>query len=605
MNSVRRCNLSLSAFFLLILLLHPAAFADEETPLRADSAAAPDAPVASLERDPNELKNNSRLHIRRNDIPLDPASRWIVTPGELITVQARTESLAPKERLVLSLWDWRGRRIFSEFREGSEDRASSTEFEITFRPESRGVWMITLDTYSGGDAESLNGRVITSFAALPTTNEEPARMHGPDEYLFGSCFFPLRYYRWGEAYTWPDDGNLPQNPDEAVRTLARLAARAGFTILRTDTFNYNADEGWPSDWTLYRRIASIMAEEGIRPFLKYDISPNVFLRDGTEPNPEHMDRWREDLSVFLNEVAGDPSIAPGWVSLGNEPAHREFWSGTQEQYLALYRLVSEAFAKTPDAPLLMQGGTAPPAADRWKMEQSDPEAYARTQAEMRTWYQAYYQSLVPRSPLWAYHFHGALTPDNLQWRRAEETVLQSLGMSPGGVFQAEGGACAWRPDLEVTTTNEVLHKLLYSMGNREAGWIHYKLVGDSAPGRYRTDPAWGILDGHTLAPKFQFAALAALIHLTEGPRKGWVVWQKEDDQGIAAVVSFETGFRTVLAFFSSGNDQQVQIRGDLTGQFFDLMGNPQEKVSGGITTLQLASEPRYLVLEGKPKFDLQ
>ncbi|TAH39735.1 MAG: hypothetical protein EYC70_02810 [Planctomycetota bacterium] len=58
--------------------------------------------------------------------------------------------------------------------------------------------------------------------------------------------------------------------------------------------------------------------------------------------PLDMQAWADDLVAMLTEMQSRYALLPDYVEVWNEPEREEWWTGTREQYLDLYRITSVA-----------------------------------------------------------------------------------------------------------------------------------------------------------------------------------------------------------------------------------------------------------------------
>ena len=88
----------------------------------------------------------------------------------------------------------------------------------------------------------------------------------------------------------------------------------------------------------------------LTPFIALTFFPPAVSTSPITPPPT-WDAWTNLLQAFLSGLADDPRFGPDrirdwWFEIWNEPNEGRFWSGTQEDYFALYRATSEAVVVT-------------------------------------------------------------------------------------------------------------------------------------------------------------------------------------------------------------------------------------------------------------------
>lgn len=102
----------------------------------------------------------------------------------------------------------------------------------------------------------------------------------------------------------------------------------------------------PRDFSLPFRALEALTSRGLTPFVVLGFFPPAVSPSPVAP-PESWDNWKVLVRSFLSELAADPRFGAGamrdwWFEVWNEPNEGRFWSGSAEQYLALYRATAEA-----------------------------------------------------------------------------------------------------------------------------------------------------------------------------------------------------------------------------------------------------------------------
>ena len=130
------------------------------------------------------------------------------------------------------------------------------------------------------------------------------------------------------------------------------AFTAGTTELYTpdDAGRVWVDPEGAIDFTTTFRGLEALTARGLTPFVVLGMFPPAVSESPIRP-PRAWERWKRLVGTFFRELAADPrfgpeAIASWWFEAWNEPNEGRFWSGTFEDYLALYRATSEAVVET-------------------------------------------------------------------------------------------------------------------------------------------------------------------------------------------------------------------------------------------------------------------
>ena len=520
---------------------------------------------------------------------------WLYEKGDSARFRLQFNGHPDITRTVLTLWDWYGNPVHSQ---------TFSSFPINAVLETRmdayGIWMATFDAYENANAASLRSRLVRSFGAVPDARSRRSAWKNTNGYMLGSCFFPLRYHRWGAAYSWQNGPLSPLTPDQGIEKLLELAAGCGFTILRTDTYNYNPkNPTWAPEWNFFESIAEKMGNHGLSVDLKYTVGPESFLGDTLVPNEALMNAWKDDLEVFIQRFIVPRETDIAVIEIGNEPAHEEFWAGTREQYQHLTQYAIERLAQADPDILLLHGGTCSPGANLSGEKISDPESYEIKRQAQEEWYDAFYRDMADITPVGAYHFHGAITEEKLAWRQWEADQLTEYASQPPVFIQTEGGSSAWRPDLEISSWAEVLQKIHWSMARREKGWLQYNLAFHTGSSRYRDRIGWSMIDGRTLSPKFQYGAMAGMVFLLADCTFEETLFEADAGTAPRIVAQYSHPAGKMLVYFAVAGQQMLDVSSDAhTVTAIDAMGNVTGQLQTGNTAITLNAFPRYLLLEG-------
>ena len=524
--------------------------------------------------------------------------RWVHKTGEAAAFRIGFPGRPEIDRVVLSIWDWHGQVVASQgFGRGPVDEVA------TMTVDGYGTWLLTLDAYQG---KELRSRLLRGFSIVPDVAEARREWRRRNDYFLGSCFFPRRYYRW-PPWFYRDRAPYPDlTAKDAVDRVVDLGARCGLTVLRTDYFGcFPHKPTSRDDWRIQDEVYGLLRKHDMLADVKVQLFRDSFQGDTLELNQKVFKRWATDMDYLAEHLVKADNSSVFMVELGNEPAHHEFWAGTREQYQWLVNYGTKVFrAAKPDLPVV-HGATCPPGADLAMRKRENPEEYARVKAHQTEWYSAFYRDLAPASQWWPYHFHGALTKDMTDWRKAEEEALRQAGFTDRPLVQTEGGSCAWRPDREVTTWVEVMQKILHSWSQGERGWLQYSLVFHAKPGRNTDGNGWTLLHGYLLSPRFQYGALAGMVRTMAGCTRNRILLNQETDGKRTLLTLFNHPKGKLVTGFAQRGRTVIALRTDARhAKLTDPMGNVVATPTGKQLRLTLGPEPVYLLLEGATNVSL-
>ena len=480
-------------------------------------------------------------------------------------------------RLVLTVWNWFGEPVLV-----LPLQPGRTE-DLWFAVNGVGTWMLTLDAYQDEAANTLVSRLTRSFSIAPDASEKRAAWLAENRYVLGSCFFPQRYFQW-KGWGYQDLA-----PEQAIDKMAALAARVGFSMLRIDSF----PDGSSNVWKNIESTFQTLEKYSITPDWKISLSADLFEGDSLTFDPAKFGAFEKQFDELVRRY-GDGSM----IELGNEPAHHEFWGGSSKQYIRLYRTLYEKIrVVAPDA-LVVHGGACFPGADSWFLKDKDPADFQKKAAVQKAFYSRMEDALTAQGSYWPYHFHGGLNLDQFDWIGGMRRRL-AAEKAPRQLFQTEGGACAWRPDFEVSTWMKVLQKLFYSWGNGDRGWLQYVLI--SQPTDLRTNggnEGWGLLHSGTFAPRFQYGAWAALVRWFAGCRLEQAIIPSGPDDPFHFVYVFDHPDGKIVSCFSTDSESaELQIESDAEQVLrIDPMGNAVEEHNPE-TRVHLEEYPQYILLK--------
>lgn len=105
----------------------------------------------------------------------------------------------------------------------------------------------------------------------------------------------------------------------------------------------------PIDFSAIFDALEALTSRGLTPFVVLGFFPPAVSSSPIQP-PAGWDDWKRLVRTFFVELSADPrfgasAIADWWFEVWNEPNEGRFWSGTNEEYLALYRATSEAIGE--------------------------------------------------------------------------------------------------------------------------------------------------------------------------------------------------------------------------------------------------------------------
>lgn len=518
---------------------------------------------------------------------------WIYRPGETFSFRLGVPAAAGCTRAVLNVWNWRGKIVYTR-----EYASLPVDDVLAVKPECHGVWMVTLDAYGDSKGASLKGRLVKSFGTPVDASADRAVWREKNDYRIGSCFFPCRYYQWGKKWKFGDATHPELTPAEGIDRIAALAARAGLTMLRIDTFARSEKPGGKADWDTQTAVLDILRKHQIQADFKLRLFPDCFVGATLERNAPVFASWEEDLDYIISHYLQPGDAAAGMVELGNEPAHLEFWKGTREQYEYLVKYARAKILKANSSLMVVHGASCPPGADLSGERLADPAAYEAKRKKQEQWYLDFYRDLAGEMNVWAYHQHGPLKQDTLEWRSWERTALARVGFT-GAYMQTEGGGCAWRPDFDATLWASLIQKIIYSWSCGEKGWLQYNLTYDTTPGRYGNKEGWTLFHARDFAPKYQYAAVAAMVHVMAGCTLEDTLYFNRHDSGISLAVLFKHPKGRLVVWYGDPAGEPLELLSDAKAMsVFDGMGNERPLPGGKNVRLRFEQNPQYLLFTG-------
>jgi xylan 1,4-beta-xylosidase len=205
--------------------------------------------------------------------------------------------------------------------------------------------------------------VTSSFAAKFTVTVDAAKSWGELPH-FWSCFGTDRY---GIFYTHP---LIKEHLQDCVKNLGMDKIRS-HGILHDDIGIYKEVNGQVVyNWTKSDSVMDFLLSEGVRPIVEFGSMPKDLASDpnrvsfpdgwrqGISP-PKDMTKWRNLIFEFVKhykEKYGAAEIEKWRFEVWNEPELDAFWSGSEAQYLELYKNTVNG-AKAADSAIKIGGPT--------------------------------------------------------------------------------------------------------------------------------------------------------------------------------------------------------------------------------------------------------
>jgi xylan 1,4-beta-xylosidase len=143
----------------------------------------------------------------------------------------------------------------------------------------------------------------------------------------------------------------------------------GHGILNDDVGIYSEANGQPQyNWTNYDKIMDYILSQGMKPLVELSFMPSALASGGAtfgwyngKPGnitpPKSYDRWQEliyNLAKHSIEKYGAAEVESWYFEVWNEPDLKDFFSGTQAEYLQMYDRAVAGLAQA--SPNLKVGG---------------------------------------------------------------------------------------------------------------------------------------------------------------------------------------------------------------------------------------------------------
>lgn len=110
------------------------------------------------------------------------------------------------------------------------------------------------------------------------------------------------------------------------------------------------------DFDAIDELSRLVDQQGASPYWSFCYTPRPLQPDGSSRSPPtDLGKWREAARAFTRHFR-DARIHVGHYEVFNEPDYSDFFTGTRDQYLAMYRAAALGMRDgDPDAPI---GGPA-------------------------------------------------------------------------------------------------------------------------------------------------------------------------------------------------------------------------------------------------------
>lgn len=509
--------------------------------------------------------------------------KWIYSKGEDILLRLQVDS-SGITRANVTFWNWRGTPVYTK-----KYSVFPIEDFLDVKTPGYGTWLITVDGYSTNSSNSLISRLVRSIAVIPN-NHNAANEWKNNDYILGSCFFPARYSTWDMyKFNSPIFQNL--TPGQAIDNILTHANNIGLSVLRVDGWEQN-------NMANVKNFLSQMKNKNINADLKIPLNlhyHSIFSDSTLNINKQGLNELMTKLNVYLSEIANNPAYSVNMIEIGNEPAHKDFWSGTEEQYVLLYNMVKDSIKKKSPQVMILHGATCPPGADMNENDLSEEE-FATYKKKQKLWYEEFYKDLANETECWPYHFHGNLTVDKISWRNWEDSLLRKNEFD-GVYFQTEGGTCPWHPGLESSACFELMNKIIYSWAHKEKGWLQYNLAYHAKENRYGDQNGWSLIHTAFFAPKFSYGALAGLVSVAAGCTVDKILINEIVNDTISFAAQFNHPGGKLIAFFSNSKNKNITINSLGRGAvYYDIMGNSVSLANKTSYSYQMKHEIQYLLL---------
>lgn len=376
------------------------------------------------------------------------------------------------------------------------------------------------------------------------------------------AFEPGRFLNVAES-----GGIDPQDPDYFPRAFAKLRD-AGVRRIRMDHLTSTWNEVTTRDehgvlhfdFTLMDRVIVPLLAHGMEPFMCLSYTPDALGRGMNQP-PDDFADWQALVGAYVAHYR-DMGHTGWYWEVWNEPDVEDFWAGTVDQYLELYR-VTAATVKAAD-PTAKVGG---PAAAIWWEESRFmlPRFFAflrdhpKVPCDFVSWH-----------PYWEDGF------DSVEVINA---LFATYGIAPREIIASE-----WGHDVDLAAgagsakdTNELAAYLAQRLDSLvrhpEIAQSYYFCATDLLWHRatFIGDPGLITFDGHAKAG----LNFMAMVRRLEGTRLAADIRANGEpvasrDRGVLATVKPDTGRLALLLWNNTAETTTVDLRiHDLPARRFD------------------------------------
>ncbi len=472
---------------------------------------------------------------------------------------------------ILTAWNWHNEPVFQK----KIATPGKTPCEISI--EGLGTYLLTLDAFRD---EEFQNRFIRNIATTKDMKSSQSEWR-TDEFFVGICGFPGRYH-------WKSNGepNLPGGMTESsARNLeAELMQRLGLQVIRPDE---SLDMGRRDDGSHLFDFTRMDAAVESYTSRGFEIVLQTMNASDWAVLPKYADRGKDrwmfphqekPQRAYVRALVERYAPVSRFVQISNEPDQIGYWGGTNEEFVHQFRFTHEEIRDTaPDLPISYGG-----------LSLVDEEKC-----------QYFLNELHDLVDLPTYNAHGDLG----SYKRSFETMKRlqaNAGDEAKRWVNTETGYSAWRLDQERRQGQIDPQKILYTWSTDHAGILLFCSRMTAGPGREGTHH-FGLLD-YQFCPRFVYGSVAALMSTLAGASFDRKVVEAEG----AHLYTFRNGDNLILAAFTLADEETVMVKTDATEvTFVDEMGNLSPTEATGRMSLSLDGYPRYWILRGASRVELQ
>ena len=527
--------------------------------------------------------------------------KWIYFSGKNISLHFDAKPKVKIKKYNLTVWNLFNQPIYSKMFPGDISHEV-----INFDVKGKGTYLITIDAWENDDPESSKSRLIRSFGVVNNNAPKQKVWREKNDYLLGTAMFGPRYYRWKR---WNMNQNMDVEyltPKDVIKKIGAVTRTLGMTAMRSDLDIVH--HNFPG---ITRENFDNLHANKLAFFLKIIIKPDIFIGKTTKFNKEKYLAFQKKLDFWIdNYLRSGKNIA--MVAVGNEPAHHEFWAGTFDQYLVLLKLIRAKVKKANPNIIIVGGGTCLPGANLNGERARNYQSYLKKRAFQKKWYERYFREAAKYTDIHTYHFHGKLDDIYFNWRKWEDEQLKKNKLNISSM-QTEGGACAWRLDLESPTWMNLLQKIFYSWGRGDSGWYQYLMAGTRFSERIHMNTGlhtgWDMVSANNFSPKFIYGTMSAVIDIFAGCKRDKTLFVEKDGEIRYYAYSFKHPEGLMLVHFAAPVtdkklSKSISFNTDAEELvFIDPMGNITKTSKIKKQTLPVKNYPSYILLKGASKVE--